>query len=102
MMQQKRIRLGIRSLVSLSGLRTWHCCELWCRSQKQLGSGVAVAVAYASSCSSDKTPSLGTSICCAMGAALKRQKKKEKLYVFNTSNKYQPECLLYFEFRSLP
>ena len=29
---------------SLSGLRIWRCCELWCRSQAQLGSGVAVAV----------------------------------------------------------
>ena len=25
-------------------LRIWHCCELWCRSQKRLGSGIAVAV----------------------------------------------------------
>ena len=23
----------------------WHCCELWCRLQMKLGSGVAVAVA---------------------------------------------------------
>ena len=29
---------------SLSGLRIWHCRELWCRSQTWLGSGVAVAV----------------------------------------------------------
>ena len=47
----------------------------------QLGSGVAVAVVYAGSYSSDSTPSLGTSIChrCspkAAGVALKRQKKK--------------------------
>ena len=35
--QWKRIQLGtmklqVRSLASLSGLRIWHCCELWCRS----------------------------------------------------------------------
>ena len=30
----------------------------------QCGSGIAVAVAWASSCNSDLTPSLGTSICC--------------------------------------
>ena len=30
-------------LASLSGLRIWHCCELW--SKMWLGSGVAVAVA---------------------------------------------------------
>jgi len=26
-------------------LRIWCCCELWCRLQTQLGSGVAVALA---------------------------------------------------------
>ena len=41
--QQKRIRLGImrlrvRSLASLSGLKIWRCHELWCRSQMWLGS----------------------------------------------------------------
>ena len=41
--QRKRIQLGtmrlqVRSLASLSGLR------MWCRSQMQLGSDVAVAV----------------------------------------------------------
>ena len=29
---------------SLSGLRMWHCHELWCRSQMQLRSGIAVVV----------------------------------------------------------
>ena len=47
--QQKRIRLGtmrfrVRPLASLHGLRIWCCCDLWCRSQMQLGSGVAVAL----------------------------------------------------------
>ena len=47
--QQKRIRLGtirlqVRSLASLSGLGIKRCHELWCRSQTQLESGVAVAV----------------------------------------------------------
>ena len=40
----------------------------------RLGSGVAVAVAQASSCSSSLTPSLGTSICCT--CASKKQKKE--------------------------
>jgi len=48
--QRKQVRLGtmrfqVRSPASFSGLRIWHCCELWCRSQTQLTSGVAVAVA---------------------------------------------------------
>ena len=39
--QSKRIRLGtmrlqVRSLASLSGLRIRRCCELWCRSQIRL------------------------------------------------------------------
>ena len=47
--QQKRIQLGtmrlqVRSLALISGLRIWHCHELWCRSQMQLGSHTAVAV----------------------------------------------------------
>ena len=47
--QQKRIRLGtmrlwVRSLALLGGLRIWHCRELWCGSWTWLGSRVAVAV----------------------------------------------------------
>ena len=48
--QWKRIWLGtmrlqVWPLASLSGLRIWHCHELWCRWQMWLGSGTAVAVA---------------------------------------------------------
>ena len=57
------MRMRLWSLASLSGLRIQHCCELCCRSQTRLGSGVTVAVAQASSYSSNSTPSLGTSIC---------------------------------------
>ena len=50
MAQHKQIRLEpmrlqILSQALLSGLRIWHCHELWCRSQTWLRSGVAVAVA---------------------------------------------------------
>ena len=50
MAQHKQItlepmRLQILSQALLSGLRIWHCHELWCRSQTWLRSGVAVAVA---------------------------------------------------------
>ena len=48
---------------SIPGLRIRHCPELWYRSQTRFGSCVAVAVAYADSCSFNSTPSLGTSIC---------------------------------------
>ena len=42
-------------------------------------SGIAVAVAYASSCSSNLTPSRGSSICCGYG--LKKKGKKKDLSV---------------------
>ena len=50
MARQKRIRKGTMRLQlwspsSLSGVRIWHCRELWCRSQTWLRSRVAVALA---------------------------------------------------------
>ena len=54
------MRMQIRSLGSLSGLRIQRFHELWYRLQTQLKACVAVAVAWAGSCSSDSTPSLGT------------------------------------------
>ena len=44
--QWKQIQLGtmqVQSLALPSGLRIRCCRELWCSSQTQLGSGVAVA-----------------------------------------------------------
>ena len=68
------MRLQIRSLALLSGLRIWLCRELWCRLQMWLGSRIAVALAQAAgSYSSELTPSLGTSY--AMGAAQEMQIK---------------------------
>jgi len=79
--QQKRIwlvskRMRVWSLGSLSGLGIQHCRELWCRSQTWLGSCVAMAVAQASSCSSDSTP--GVELPYAMGVAPKRKEKKKR------------------------
>ena len=79
--QQKQIQLAsmrsqVQSLVSLSGLRIQHCCELWCRSQTWLRSGVTIAVVQASGYSSDSTPSLGTYICC--GCSLRKTKDQKK------------------------
>ena len=76
MAQRKLIRLGtVRLRVrSIPGLTQWvkDLALLWCRSQTQLGSGVAVAVALSGSCSSNLNPSLGTSIC--HGCSPKKQK----------------------------
>ena len=72
------MRMQVRSLASLSGLRIWTSRELWCRSQMQLGSHVAVV--EAGSCTSDATPSLGTSMCRGCG----RKKIKKKTTTVNT------------------
>ena len=61
------IRTQVQSLASLSRLRIWYCCELWCRSQMHLRSYVAVTVVQAGSYSFDLTPTPGTSVCCWCG-----------------------------------
>ena len=77
------MRIQVQSLPSLSGLWIRCCCKLWCRSQTQLRSGVAMAVVQASSYSSNWTPSLGTSISCKYGPKrTKKQTNKQK----NTCN----------------
>ena len=68
-------RMQVRSLALLSGLRIWHYHELQCRSQTQLRSGIAMAVAQTIGYSSDLTPSLGTSICCRCGPKKTHTKK---------------------------
>ena len=60
----------------LSGLRIRRYRELQCRSQTWLGSGIVMAVVQASSCSSNLTPSLETSMCHGCGP----KKKKIKRY----------------------
>ena len=99
MAQGKRIRLGIMrlrvpSLASLSGLRIRHCHKLRCRSQIQLGSGIAVAVVQTRGYSSDSTPSLGTSIyrrCCPK----KTKKKKKSLQTMNVGKDVKRRESLY-------
>ena len=44
LIQLESMRIRVQSPASLSGLRTWRCPELWCRSQTQLRSCVTVAV----------------------------------------------------------
>ena len=64
----------VRSLTLLSGLRIQHCLELWYKLETWLRSRVAVV--QASSCSSNSTPSLGSSICHRCGP--KKTKDKER------------------------
>ena len=63
------MRMWVRFLDLLSELRIQCCRKLQCRSQRWLGSGVAVAGASASSFSSDSTRSLETT-----DVALKKKK----------------------------
>ena len=62
-----------RSLVSVNRLTIQCCCELWCRSQVRLRSRVVVAVVLVGRCSSNSTPSLGTSICRGCGPKKTKQ-----------------------------
>ena len=84
-------------------------CELWCRSQTQLGSGVAVvAIVKASGYSSNSTPSLGTSIGRGWAPKKKKKKKKKKKSMLDTlhflpayilqlySTSYQPVYLILY------
>ena len=73
------MRTLVWSLASLSGLRIcWHYCKLQHRSQMRLDSVMPVAVTYACSCSSDSTPSLGSSICHRCGPKKKKKERKKK------------------------
>ena len=73
------MRMQVWSLALFSGSGIWRCHELCCRSQMWLRSPVAVAVAQAINCSSDSTPSLGTSICCRCSPP-KKGEKNPKTY----------------------
>ena len=78
---------SIPSLASLSGLRMQRHRESRCRSQMQLGSGTAVVVVQAGGCSSNLTPSLGTSIYCGSGPKKKKQRSKQTNKKNPTKNK---------------
>ena len=73
------MRLRVRSLALLSGLKIWRCRELWCRLQTRLGSGVAVALVLAGvGAATAPIRPLAWEPPYATGAALKRQKKKKR------------------------
>ena len=89
MAQWKRIWLASmrtqgQSVALLGELKIWCCRELWCMSQTQLGSGVAVDVVLPSCYSSDWIPSLGTSIC------LGHSPKKTQNLFMDSSWDWQP------------
>ena len=77
------MKMQVRSLTLLSGLRfSFNLnCELRCRSQTWLTSSIAVAVPLSTICSSNWTPSLGTSIChkCGPKQINKQNLKKNEI-----------------------
>ena len=77
------MRMWVRYLASLSGLRIWHFSELQCRSQTQLGSE---AVVWAGRTAPIRP--LAWELPYASDSALKRQKKKKKELTFTTRLKY--------------
>ena len=79
------MRMWVPSLVLLSGLGIRWCCELWCRSQMQLGSHIAVAVVQASSYGSNLTPHLETSICSRCGPKEGKTNKQNQPSPFKRS-----------------
>ena len=90
--QQKWIRLvskriRVWSLASLSGLRIWHCHELWFRSQTRLGFGIAVAVLRCRPEAAALIRPLAWELPYALSEALKRKKNKTKQKTTNNNNK---------------
>ena len=72
--------MQVRSLTSLSGLRIWHGGELWCRSQRQLGSHIAAAVCRPPAAVLIRP--LAWELPYAVGASLKRKKKKSGSVIY--------------------
>ena len=70
------MRLQVRYLPLLSGLRILHCCELWCRSQTRLRSGILWL--WHRLAATAPIGLLAWEPPYAAGAALKRKKKKER------------------------
>ena len=68
--------LRVQSLALLSGLRIWSCCELWCRSQTQLGSHVLWL--WCRPAATAQIRPLAWEPAYAVGAALEKAKKKKK------------------------
>ena len=104
------IRMQVRSLATFSGSGIWRCHELWCRSKMWLRSCMAMAMTKAWGCSSDLTPSLGTSICCECSSKNQKRKKKamgdksfcaqelhRALLSFNTTKRMSPGSVIKWE-----
>ena len=84
------MRMRVWPLPSLSGSGIQRGHELWCRSQTQLGSCIAVAVVWAGTYSSDFIPSLRTSICCEYSP---KSKKTKQTKITTTTKKHDDTAI---------
>ena len=67
----------VRSLAPISGLRIWHCRELWYAGRRRSLDPVLLWLRHRpGSCSSNLTPTMGTSPCPRYGPKRKKEKKK--------------------------
>ena len=73
--------MRVLSPALLTGLRIWHCQELWYRSQTWLGSHIAVAVAVARQLQLQF--GLGTATCHRCGPKNRKKKKKDRKVSYN-------------------
>ena len=94
------MRMCVWSLASLSRLRIQRCHELWCRSQTQLRSGIAMAVPWASSCSSNSMPSLEISMYCRCGA--KKTPSHTHKHTYTHTHTKRPNWLVPWSWTSQP
>ena len=76
------MRMQVRSLASLSGLRIWCCHELWCRSWRSSDPGL-LWLWYRPAAASLIQTSLGTSICHQCSP---KKLKKNKKYLEGSEN----------------
>ena len=80
------VRSRVRPLASLSGLRIWHCHEVWCRSQKWLRSGSAVAVVQASSQKKKHLPAIIWKVDNLTNKSVDLYKEAKKLYAVSCTS----------------
>ena len=71
------VRTRIQSLASVSGLRIQRCCQLLCRSQIWLRSGIAMALAWPSATALIQL--LAWELLHATGVAIKRKEKGKRI-----------------------
>ena len=78
------MKMQVRFLALLSGLRIWPSRKLWCRSQTQLGSGIVwlwcrlLLWLWCKLAGTALIQHIAWEFSCAIGATLKRQKKKKR------------------------